>query len=105
MKADEREELKRKITSMADRMKTFERKQREVEVVREHKRKERELLKEGKKSQPYFLKKGDVKREVLKKRFEEMGAKERQKSIMRRRKKVASRERREMPAMRREIEE
>ncbi|KMU77126.1 hypothetical protein CISG_06164 [Coccidioides immitis RMSCC 3703] len=97
----EKEQLKRTIRSMTDKIRTFERKQREKEVAARHRRRERDLIREGKKSTPYFLKKGDVKKEVLKQRYEEMGAKERQKSIVRRRKKVAARERREMPDMRR----
>ncbi|WEW61945.1 rRNA biogenesis protein rrp36 [Emydomyces testavorans] len=101
----EKEKLNLTIASMVDKWRAWEWKQRMKEVMAEHKRKERELIREGRKSKPYFLKKGDVKKEVLKQRYEEMGAKERQKSIERRRKKVAARERREMPAVRRTVEE
>ncbi|KAI1981243.1 rRNA biogenesis protein rrp36 [Ophidiomyces ophidiicola] len=101
----EKEQLKRTITSTADRMRAFERKEKEKEIVAQHKRKERELIRKGKKSAPYFLKKGDVKKEALKQRYEEMGARQRQKTIERRRKKVASRERKGMPDMRRAVED
>ena len=58
-------------------------------MLQEHKRKEKQLIKEGKKSQPYFLKKSELKKEVLKKKYESMGSKERAKAVERRRKKVA----------------
>ncbi|EEP78225.1 predicted protein [Uncinocarpus reesii 1704] len=102
--AAEQARLRRQLTSMADRMRAFERKRQAEEVVAGHRRRERGLIREGKKSAPFFLKKGDVKRKVLKKRYAEMGGKERTKSIERRRKKMASRERREMPATRRVVE-
>ncbi|OJD17562.1 rRNA biogenesis protein RRP36 [Emergomyces pasteurianus Ep9510] len=103
---DEREivRLKRQITSMNDRQRTFERKEREREVLAQHRRKERELIREGKKSQPYFLKKGEVKREAVTKRFMEMSGKEKQRALERRRKKVAGKEKKEMPWGRRGVE-
>ncbi|ODH44715.1 rRNA biogenesis protein RRP36 [Paracoccidioides brasiliensis] len=103
---DEREieRLKRQITSMSDRMQTFERKEMEREVLAGHRRKEREAIREGKKSQPWFLKKGDVKREVVTRRFTEMSGKEKQRALERRRKKIASKEKKEMPWARRGVE-
>ncbi|KKZ61275.1 rRNA biogenesis protein RRP36 [[Emmonsia] crescens] len=103
---DEREivRLKRQITSMNDRQRTFERKEMEREVLVQHRRKERELIREGKKSQPYFLKKGEVKKEAVTKRFTEMSAKEKQRALERRRKKVAGKEKKEMPWGRRGME-
>ncbi|KAK2811773.1 hypothetical protein FQN50_001811 [Emmonsiellopsis sp. PD_5] len=100
----EAERLKRLITSMTDRQRTFERKEKEKEVLAEHRRKEREMIREGKKSAPWFMKKGDVRKEADTKRFEEMGGKERARALERRRKKVAGKERREMPWGRRGVE-
>ena len=99
----EKEELKRTITSMADRQRAFESKQREREVRSEHRKRERELMREGKKSQPWFLKDADVKREMLVQKFEGMGGKEKRRALERRRKKVAGKEKKEMPWGRREI--
>ncbi|EER40390.1 conserved hypothetical protein [Histoplasma capsulatum H143] len=96
--------LKREITSMSDRQRAFERKEMEREVLVQHRRREKELIREGKKSQPYFLKKGEVKREVIAKRFTEMSGKEKQRALERRRKKVAGKERKEMPWGRRGVE-
>ncbi|OJD23367.1 rRNA biogenesis protein RRP36 [Blastomyces percursus] len=103
---DDRElaRLKRQITSMSDRQRTFERKEMEREVLVQHRRKERELIREGKKSQPYFLKKGEVKKEAVAKRFTEMSGKEKQRALERRRKKVAGKEKKEMPWGRRGFE-
>ncbi|KAK2731613.1 rRNA biogenesis protein rrp36 [Onygenales sp. PD_40] len=100
----EAERLKRVITSMTDRQRTFERKEKEKEVVAEHRRKEREMIREGKKSAPWFMKKGDVRKEADTKRFQEMGGKERARALERRRKKVAGKERREMPWGRRGVD-
>lgn len=102
--ADEKVRLKREISSLGDKMRAHEAKMREREIRAEHKRRERELIREGKKSAPWFLKKGDVKREMLKERYEGMGAREKKKSVERRRKKLAARERRDMPDFRRGVE-
>lgn len=99
----EKEDLKRKITSMTDRQRAFESKQREQEVRSQHRKRERELIREGKKSQPYFLKDADVKREMLVQKFEGMGGKEKRRALERRRKKVAGKEKKEMPWGRREV--
>lgn len=98
---DEKEELKQTIMSMKDRQRAYNQRQKEREVVAEHRQKERGLIREGKKSKAWFMKKGDVKKEVLKKKYEEMGSRERQKGLERRRKKVASKERKNMPDTRR----
>lgn len=98
---DEKAQLKRTVMVMADRQRAFDRKEKEKEVLAKHKRKEREMLRDGKKSAPYFLKKGDVKREVLKERWEGMKEGEKKRVVERRRKKVAGKERKEMPDERR----
>uniref|UniRef100_A0A093VD81 rRNA biogenesis protein RRP36 n=1 Tax=Talaromyces marneffei PM1 TaxID=1077442 RepID=A0A093VD81_TALMA len=102
--ATQKEELKRAITSATDRQRALDNRKREREVLQEHKKKEKQLIKEGKKSQPYFLKKSELKREVLKKKYESMGSKERAKALERRRKKVASKEKKDLPWARRGME-
>lgn len=99
-----KDKLKRAITSARDRQRAMDNKKREQEVMSEHKKKERQLLRDGKKSQPYFLKKSELKREVLKKKYESMGSKERAKALERRRKKVASKEKKDLPWARRGME-
>jgi len=97
-----KEGLKMKLKSMEDQERTRQRFEREQEVKREHRKREREAVGEGKK--PYFLKKGDVKREVLRKQFEGMSEKKRDRTMERRRKKVTGRERKMMPDKRRVVE-
>ncbi|KAL1863810.1 rRNA biogenesis protein rrp36 [Paecilomyces lecythidis] len=100
----QKEELKRQIRSTGDRLRAIEDKKREQEIVAEHKKREKELIREGKKSTPYFLKKSDIKREMLKKKYEAMGSRERAKALERKRKKIAGKERKEMPWGRRGLE-
>lgn len=100
---EQREQLERQVRSMTDRMRALEDKRREREILAAHKRRERQLLREGKKSKPWFLKKSDLKREVLIQKYESMGAKERAKALERRRKKIAAKERKEMPWGRRSL--
>lgn len=96
--------MKRQIRSTGDRLRAIEDKKREQEIVAEHKKREKELIREGKKSTPYFLKKSDIKREMLKKKYEAMGSRERAKALERKRKKIAGKERKEMPWGRRGLE-
>lgn len=98
------EELKRAITSATDRQRALDNKKREREVLSEHKRREKQLIKEGKKSQPYYLKKSELKKEVLKKKYESMGSRERVKALERKRKRVASKEKKDLPWSRRGME-
>ncbi|EED12463.1 pre-rRNA processing protein, putative [Talaromyces stipitatus ATCC 10500] len=100
----QREELKRQLTSAEDRQRTLENKKREREVLREHKQREKQLIKEGKKSQPYFLKKSELKKEVLKKKYESMGSRQRTKALERRRKKIAAKGKKDLPWARRGVE-
>ncbi|KAG2418767.1 hypothetical protein HFD88_001868 [Aspergillus terreus] len=102
--AAEKEELKRAIRSTSDRLRAIENQKREREILAEHKKKEKQLIREGKKSNPYYLKKSDLKKQVLLKKYENMNSKERMKALERRRKKMASKERREMPMERRGLE-
>ncbi|OGM50286.1 rRNA biogenesis protein rrp36 [Aspergillus bombycis] len=99
--AEEKEALKREIRSTSDRLRAIENRRREEEVIAEHKKREKQLIREGKKSNPYFLKKSDLKKQVMLKKYENMNSKERTKALERRRKKIASKERKEMPMERR----
>jgi len=102
---EQKEALKKQIRSVSDRMRSIENKKREMSVQAEHKQKEKQLLREGKKSTPYFLKKSDLKKQVMQKKYEEMGSRDRAKALERRRKKMASKERKEMPWERRGVED
>lgn len=103
--AEQKEELKRQIRSAEDQMKTRKNQQRERDVVAEHKKREKQLIREGKKSTPYYLKKSDLKKQVLEKKYEEMGSRDRAKALERRRKKIASKERKDMPMERRGMDD
>jgi ribosomal RNA-processing protein 36 len=99
--AHEKEELKREIRSTSDRLRAIENRKREDEILAEHKKREKQLIREGKKSNPYYLKKSDLKKQVLLKKYENMNSKDRAKALERRRKKITSKERKEMPMERR----
>lgn len=103
--AEQKEALKRQIRSASDRMKSIANRKREREVQAEHKKREKQLIREGKKSNPYFLKKSDLKKQVMQKKYEEMGSRDRAKALERRRKKMAAKERKDMPMERRGMEE
>ncbi|OQE21742.1 hypothetical protein PENSTE_c011G05068 [Penicillium steckii] len=103
--AEQKEELKRQIRSAEDQMKTRKNQKRERDVVAEHKKREKQLIREGKKSNPYYLKKSDLKKQVLEKKYEEMGSRDRAKALERRRKKIASKERKDMPMERRGMDD
>ncbi|KAJ5092334.1 hypothetical protein NUU61_007204 [Penicillium alfredii] len=102
--AEQKEALKRQIRSASDRMRAMENQKRERKVMADHKKQEKELLREGKKSTPYYLKKSDLKKQVMQKKYEEMGSRDRAKALERRRKKIASKERKDMPMERRGME-
>jgi ribosomal RNA-processing protein 36 len=99
-----KEALKRQIRSAMDQQKARENRKREETVISEHKKKEKEAIRDGKKSTPYYLKKSDLKKQVMQKKYEEMGSRDRAKALERRRKKMASKERKDMPLERRGFE-
>ncbi|KAE8353551.1 rRNA biogenesis protein rrp36 [Aspergillus coremiiformis] len=99
--ADEKEALKSEIRSTSDRLRAIENKRREEEILAGHKKREKQLIREGKKSTPYYMKKSELKKQVLLKKYENMNSKERTKALERRRKKITSKERKEMPMERR----
>jgi ribosomal RNA-processing protein 36 len=96
---EDKEKLKRKLLSMESQKKAKDAKEKQQEIAQEHKKKERELIKQGK--NPFYLKKGEQKKLALVDRFQNMKSKQRDKVMERRRKKVASKERKNMPAERR----
>lgn len=98
---NEKEELKRTIRSTSDRLRAMENRRREKDIMADHKKREKQLISEGKKSNPYYMKKSDLKKQVLLKKYEDMNSKDRAKALERRRKKMASKERKEMPMERR----
>jgi ribosomal RNA-processing protein 36 len=99
MSAEELEELKRELNRKESRRAAQAARDREAEVRRDHRRGEREKVAEGKR--PFYLKRSEVREEVVRKRYGEVGEGKRERMMERRRKKVASKERRRMPAARR----
>ncbi|KAL4793493.1 rRNA biogenesis protein rrp36 [Aspergillus venezuelensis] len=97
----QKEALQREIRSTQDRLRSIENNKREKEIIAEHKQREKQLIREGKKATPYYLKKSDIKKQALMKKYEGMKSKDRAKALERRRKKAASKERKEMPMERR----
>lgn len=95
-----KEALQRDIISRQSRKQMMERREAERAVVDEHKRQEKELVKQGK--QPFYLKKSEQKKRAIMNRFAGMKKGEADRAIERKRKKLASKERREMPMERRE---
>ena len=96
---EEKEVLKRALGAMRNRRKADEERARREDVEQKHRRREKELVENGKK--PFFLKRGDVRERVLTERFEGMKGKDITKTLERRARKKAQRERRDMPDARR----
>ena len=97
--------LKQQLMSLSSKMQAAEMKQKEKDILMRHKQKEKEAIRAGRKSQPYFLKKNDVRKEILKERFENMGKKARDKAMARKRKRSKAKEAKEMPRHRRAVKE
>ncbi|KAI1466422.1 DUF947-domain-containing protein [Daldinia caldariorum] len=95
-----KEELKRALASMEDKKKAQQAREAERRLLEEHRRREKELVKQGKK--PFYLKRSEQKKQLLVDRFASLKGKQVDRVIERRRKKLASKERREMPLARRE---
>ncbi|KAI1312893.1 hypothetical protein F5Y03DRAFT_339617 [Xylaria venustula] len=96
----EKESLARTLKSMQSRKEAQSRRDAERELVAQHRRQEKELVAQGKK--PFYLKKSEQKKQLLLERFAGMKKKQVDRSIERRRKKLTSRERRNMPVARRD---
>jgi ribosomal RNA-processing protein 36 len=99
---DEKEKLKRVLSSMESKKKADMRKLKEEEVLNKHRKGEKELVKQGKR--PFYLKKAEQKKRVLLDTFGELKGKQLDHVIERRRKKLEGREKKKMPFARRGIE-
>ncbi|KAI2621624.1 DUF947-domain-containing protein [Hypoxylon sp. NC1633] len=95
-----KEELKRALASMESRKRAQKLRNKERELVEEHRRREKELVKQGKK--PFYLKKSEQKKRLLVDQFSALKNKQADRVIERRRKKLAAKERRDMPMTRRD---
>lgn len=95
-----KEKLQRSLMSMQSRRQAQQRKDAERAVVEEHRRREKERVKEGK--TPFYLKKSEQKKQLLVDRFASMKKKDVDKTIEKKRKKLAAKERRELPMERRQ---
>ncbi len=98
----QKEKLQRALMSMESRKKDRERREREQAVMDEHRKQEKELVKQGKK--PFYLKKSEQKKRVLMDKFASMKKGQVDKAIERRRKKMAGKEKKELPMTRRGFE-
>ncbi len=98
-----KEKLQKALTSMESRQKAQERKDRERALLEEHRKKEKELIKQGK--TPYYLKKSEQKKQLLVQQFAGMKKSQVDHAIERRRKKVASKEKKHLPLARRTAED
>lgn len=97
--SEAKEKLKRALLSMESRKKAQGMKEQQQGVLRKHRREEKEKIEQGKR--PFYLKKADQKKMALVERFEGMKDKQVDKTIERRRKKKAAKERKGMPDARR----
>jgi ribosomal RNA-processing protein 36 len=97
----EREELQRALMSMESRKKARDRRDKERAVVDEHRRREKELVREGKKARPFYLKKSEQKKRLLVDQFTGLSERQRDKAIEKKRKKIAGKEKKNLPMERR----
>ncbi|KAI8964002.1 DUF947-domain-containing protein [Daldinia sp. FL1419] len=98
--AGAKEELKRALASMEGKKKAQQAREAERKLIEEHRKREKELVKQGKK--PFYLKKSEQKKQLLVDRFAGLKGKQVDRVIERRRKKLASKEKKNMPMERRE---
>ncbi|KZZ89970.1 pre-rRNA processing protein [Moelleriella libera RCEF 2490] len=92
--AAQQEALKRQLLAMESRKKAQLKKDEEDSVLAEHRRREKELVAQGK--TPFYLKRSEQKKQVLLNRFDKMSAKQVDKAVERRRKKVAGKEKKQL---------
>ncbi|KAH0537850.1 hypothetical protein FGG08_005463 [Glutinoglossum americanum] len=97
-----KEGLKKELLSMESKKKAQEAKDKQQEILDVHRKKEKELIKQGKK--PFYLKKAEQKKLALLERYSKLKGKQLSHVIERKRKKRASKERKNMPFLRREVE-
>ncbi|OTB07838.1 hypothetical protein M426DRAFT_71586 [Hypoxylon sp. CI-4A] len=93
--ATAKEELKRALKSMEGRKQAQAQRAKEKQVIEEHRKREKELVKQGK--TPFYLKKSEQKKRMLVDRFDGLKKRQVDRVIERRRKKLAAKERRDMP--------
>ncbi|TFB05052.1 rRNA biogenesis protein RRP36 [Trichoderma ghanense] len=92
--ADAKEELKRQLLSMESKKKARQKKEEEARLLQEHRKKEKELVAQGK--QPFYLRKSEQKKQLLLNRYAGMSKGQVDRAIERKRKKVASKEKKEL---------
>ncbi len=98
-----KDKLKRALMSMESRKKAQLRKSKEQEILDRHRNEEKELVKQRKK--PFYLKKAEQKKRVLLDTFGDLKGRQLDHVIERRRKKIESKEKKNMPFARRAVEE
>lgn len=96
---EEKARLRKELVRMESQEQSRKEKQRLEEVAKKHKGEETDKIAQGK--NPFFLKKSEQKRLALVNKFEGMKSKQRDKALDRRRKKIAGKEKKSMPAARR----
>ncbi|KAF7557510.1 hypothetical protein G7046_g6033 [Stylonectria norvegica] len=96
---DAKEELKRQLHSMESRRKSRVRKEEAEGLIEEHRRKEKELVAQGK--QPFYLKKSEQKKKLLIDRYAGMSKGQVDHAIVRKRKKVLGKEKKELDYLQR----
>ncbi|EGR44909.1 uncharacterized protein TRIREDRAFT_111644 [Trichoderma reesei QM6a] len=89
-----KEELKRQLLSMESKKKARQKKEEEARLLQEHRKKEKELVAQGK--QPFYLRKSEQKKQLLLNRYANMSKGQVDRAIERKRKKVASKEKKEL---------
>ena len=94
-----KERLRRELGVMEDQERGRGRDEERRKVLQEHRKGEREKVKAGKK--PFFLKRAEVKKQATEKRFEGMGKRRAAKALEKRTKRLASKEKKHLPRVRR----
>lgn len=94
-----KEDLKRQLLSMESKKKARQKKEDETKLLQEHRKKEKELVAQGK--QPFYLRKSEQKKQLLMNRFADMSKSQVDKAIERKRKKVVSKEKKELISLER----
>ncbi|GAB7364982.1 hypothetical protein MBLNU230_g5765t1 [Neophaeotheca triangularis] len=96
---NEKEELKRTVMAMENRLRSKEARDRQQAVLNKHRKEEKDRVQEGK--NPYYLKRSEVKERALVDRYKGMKGKEREKAVDKKRKKEGQKEKKRMPSARR----
>ncbi|KAH6626857.1 hypothetical protein B0J18DRAFT_425848 [Chaetomium sp. MPI-SDFR-AT-0129] len=99
----QRARLEKELMVMESRQRAQARKDREQAVLEAHRKQEKELVKQGK--TPFYLKRAEQKKRVLVEQFQGLKKGQVDKAIERRRKKVAGREKKMLPMVRRGAED